>query len=158
MEAIAAAGQCLFSSYIFFPGYLITRPNSPITSTVNKVFPHIGGVLRAINKFPLVAQMHLPVLPHTHAFELVTGMKMTMGDFIRSGERGYTLERHISTRFGVSGADDTLPKRLTSVPQDPKEPATRVPLEKLKRAYYDARGWDEQGRPKVSTLKKLKIL
>ena len=158
MEAIAAAGQCLFSSYIFFPGYLITRPNSAITSSVNKVFPHIGGVLRVINKFPLIAQMHLPVLPHTHAFELITGMKMTMGDYMRSGERGYTLERHISTRFGVSGADDTLPKRLTSVPQDPKDPSTRVPLEKLKRAYYEARGWDATGRPKVSTLKKLKLL
>ena len=159
MEATAAAGLCLFSTYIFFPGYLITRPNSAITSSVNAVFPHLGGALRAINKYPLAVQIHLSaMLPHTHAFEYVTGMKMTMGDFMRSGERGFTLERYISTRFGVSAAKDTLPKRLTDVPQDPKDPTTKVPLEKMKRIYYEARGWDQDGRPKVSTLKKLKII
>ena len=158
METCAAAGQCLFSTYIFFPGYLITRPNSPITSSINAIFPHLGGTLRALNKFPQVAQMHLPVLPHTHAFEYVTGMKMTMGDFMRAGERGYTLERYVDCRFGVSAANDTLPKRLTDVPQDPKDPTTRVPLAKMKGIYYEARGWSADGRPKVSTLKRLKII
>ena len=158
MEATAAAGQCLFSTYIFFPGFLITRPNSLVTTAVNKAFPHLGGPVRAMNKFPQALQLHLPVLPHTHAFEYATGMKMTMGDFMRAGERGYTLERYLSVRFGVSAANDTLPKRLTDVPQDPKDPTSRVPLEKMKRIYYEARGWSVDGRPKVSTLKRLKIL
>ena len=158
MEAIAASGQCLFSSYIFFPGILITRPNSALTTTINKAIPYIGGVLRLINKYPLAVQMHMPVLPHTRAFELITGMKMKMGDYMRAGERGYTLERQISTRFGVSAKDDTLPKRLTDVPQDPNDPKTKVPLDKMKRSYYNARGWTQDGRPKVSTLKKLKII
>ena len=158
MEAIAAAGQCLFSSYIFFPGILITRPNSALTTTINKAIPYIGGVLRLINKYPLAVQMHMPVLPHTRAFELITGMKMKMGDYMRAGERGYTLDRQISTRFGVSAKDDALPKRLTDVPQDPSDPTTKVPLDKMKRTYYNARGWTQDGRPKVSTLKKLKII
>ena len=105
-----------------------------------------------------VNNLHLPVLPHTHAFEYVTGMKMTMGDFMRAGERGYTLERYVDCRFGVSAANDTLPKRLTDVPQDPKDPTTRVPLAKMKGIYYEARGWSADGRPKVSTLKRLKII
>ena len=158
MEAIAASGQCLFSSYIFFPGILITRPNSALTTTINKAIPYIGGVLRLINKYPLAVQMHMPVLPHTRAVELITGMKMKMGDYMRAGERGYTLDRQISTRFGVSAKDDALPKRLTDVPQDPSDPTTKVPLDKMKRTYYNARGWTQDGRPKVSTLKKLKII
>ena len=137
---------------------LITRPNGAITTTINKAVPYIGGVLRAINKYPLAVQMHLPILPHTRAFELATGMKMKMGDFIRCGERGYTLDRQISVRFGVSAKDDALPKRLTDVPQDPADPSPKVPLDEMKRTYYRARGWTQDGRPKVSTLKKLKII
>ncbi|MBE6465098.1 MAG: aldehyde:ferredoxin oxidoreductase [Eggerthellaceae bacterium] len=158
MEATAACGMCLFTTYMFFPSPLITRPNSVITSTVNKVMPHIGAALRGINKLPQIAHMHLPNLPHTKAFELVTGMNMTMGDYMERGERGYTLERHISTKFGVSAKDDTLPKRLTDEPQDPSDPTTVVPLDTLKREYYHARGWTQSGIPTTHTLKKLKII
>jgi len=158
MEAVAAAGQCLFSTYVFFPSILITRPNGPVTTVLNKALPHTGGIFRAINKFPLAIQMHMPILPHTKAFENATGMKMKMGDFIRCGERGYTLDRQISVRFGVGAKDDKLPKRLTDTPQDPNNPSTKVPLDTMKKTYYQARGWTQEGRPKVSTLKKLKIV
>lgn len=158
MEATAAAGQCLFSTYIFFPSFLITRPNSPITTALNKAIPHVGWLLRAINTFPLAVQLHLPILPHTRAFQNATGMKMTMGDFIRQGERGYTLERYVSARFGVNAKKDTLPKRLTDVAQDPSDPTTKVPLDEMKRTYYQARGWTQEGHPKIRTLKKLGLL
>ena len=158
MEATAACGMCLFTTYMFFPSPLITRPNSVITSTVNKAMPHLGAALRGINKIPQVAHMHLPNLPHTKAFELVTGMNMTMGDYMERGERGYNLERHISTKFGVSSKDDTLPKRLTDEPQDPNDPTTVVPLDALKSEYYRARGWTQGGIPTTHTLKKLKII
>ncbi len=158
MEATAAAGQCLFSTYVFFPSMLITRPRGLVTTVVNKAAPHVGWALRAINKFPRAVHMHMPILPHTRSFEYATGMKMKMGDFMRSGERGYTLERYISQRFGISAKDDTLPKRLTDTPQDPADPTTKVPLDELKQTYYEARGWTPDGRPKVSTLQKLKIV
>ena len=158
MEAIAAAGQCLFSSYIFFPSILITRPNGPVATVLNTALPHVGWLLRGINLYPKAVQMHLPILPHTHAFEYATGMKMKMGDFIRVGERGYTLDRSISVRFGVSSADDVLPKRLTDELQDPNDPTSKVPLDVMKKTYYEARGWTSDGKPKVSTLKKLKIV
>ena len=158
MEAIAAAGQCLFSSYIFFPSILITRPNGPIATTLNTAIPHVGWLLRGINMFPKAVQLHMPILPHTKAFENATGMKMKMGDFIRVGERGYTLDRSISVRFGVSSADDVLPKRLTEELQDPNDPTSKVPLDVMKKTYYEARGWTPDGKPKVSTLKKLKLV
>ena len=125
---------------------------------MNKALPYTGGVFRAINKFPKAIQMHLPILPHTRAFENATGMKMKMGDLIRCGERGFTLDRQISVRFGVSAKDDALPKRLTDELQDPNDPTSKVPLETMKRTYYAARGWTQSGRPKIRTLKKLKIL
>ena len=157
METISASGQCLFTSYAFFPGFLLTNPNGVITQTVNKVATHIGGAVRLINKCPRVAALHLPVFHHTKMIQLTTGMYMDFGKYIQIGERGYTMERLINTRFGISAANDKLPKRLTDVPQDPGNPKTKVPLETMKKTYYAARGWDKNGIPTEATLRRLKI-
>lgn len=158
MEMISAAGQCLFTSYAFFPSPLMKHPNSWYTKLVNKVLPYCAPVVRIINKYPEIACFHLPVFHHTKGFEYTTGMKMTFGDYIRCGERGYNLEREVNRRFGVDANKDALPKKLTKILQDPKNPDSRVPLEKLKKVYYHARGWDANGLPTRALLKKLKIV
>ena len=157
METISASGQCLFTSYAFFPGFLLENPNGILTSTVNAAIPHVGGAVRLINKCPRVAALDIPVFHHTKMIRLATGMYMDFGKYIQIGERGYTMERLINTRFGITAANDKLPKRLTDVPQDPKDPSTKVPLEQMKKTYYAARGWDKNGIPKESTLRRLKI-
>ena len=43
------------------------------------------------------------------------------------------------------------------MPQDPKDPKTKVPLETMKKTYYAARGWDRNGIPTEATLRRLKI-
>ena len=157
METISASGQCLFTSFAFFPSFLIQNPNGIITNTVNAAVPHVGWAVRLINKCPRVAALHLPVFHHTKMIRLATGMYMDFGKYIAIGERGYTMERYINCKFGVSAANDRLPKRLTDVPQDPKNPKTRVPLEQMKKTYYAARGWDKNGIPTEATLRRLKI-
>ncbi len=157
MEMISASGQCLFTSYAFFPTPLMNHPNAWYTKMVNKILPYTGPVVRIINKFPEIACFHLPVFHHTKGFEYTTGMKMTFGDYIRCGERGFNLEREVNRRFGVNANKDALPKRLTQTLQDPKDPDSKVPLEKLKKVYYHARGWDQDGLPTRRLLKKLKI-
>ena len=158
MEMISASGQCLFTSYAFFPGFLLTKPNGVITKTVNAVVPHVGGVVRLINKCPRVAMLHLPVFHHTKMFPCAVGMKMDFGKYIQIGERGYNLERYINCKFGITEANDKLPKRLTDVPQDPSNPKTKVPLETMKKTYYQARGWDCCGIPTDKTLRRLQII
>ena len=157
MEMISATGQCLFTSYAFFPGFLITRPNGAIATAANKLLPHLGWAIRLMNKFPRVLAFHLPVFHHTKMMQKAVGMPMTFGKYLMTGERGFNLERAVNVRFGVSAAKDSLPKRLTDVPQDPNDPRTRVPLEQMKKIYYQARGWDKNGIPTCRTLKKLKI-
>lgn len=157
MEMISATGQCLFTSYAFFPGFLITRPNGAITSAANKLLPHLGWAIRLMNKFPQALAFHLPVFHHTKMMQKAVGMPMTFGKYLQTGERGFNLERAVNVRFGVSAAKDSLPKRLTDVPQDPNDPRTRVPLEQMKKIYYQARSWDKSGIPTCRTLKKLKI-
>ena len=157
MESISAAGQCLFTSYAFFPAFLLTKPNGFLTKMVNTMVPQLGWALRLINCFPRIAAFHLPILHHTKIIPYATGMKMSLGRYIEIGERGYTLERYVNCKFGISAKDDKLPGRLTDVPQDPQNPATKVPLETMKKTYYKARGWSEDGIPTQKTLKRLKI-
>ena len=157
MEMISATGQCLFTSYAFFPGFLITRPTGAIATAANKLLPHLGWAIRLMNKFPRVLAFHLPVFHHTKMMQKAVGMPMTFGKYLQTGERGFNLERAVNVRFGVSATKDSLPKRLTDVPQDPNDPRTRVPLEQMKKIYYQARGWDKSGIPTCRTLKKLKI-
>lgn len=157
MEMISATGLCLFTSYAFFPMPLMNHPNSWYTKLTNKILPYSGGVVRLMNKFPLMMHLHLPIFPHTKGFELVTGMKMKFGKFLRCGERGFNLEREVNRRFGVNANKDALPKRLTNVLQDPNNKNSKVPLEKLKKTYYKARGWNKEGLPTKHTLKKLHI-
>lgn len=157
MEMISATGQCLFTSYAVFPDFLISNPNGLVTKAVNKVIPHIGWAVRVINKVPEIACIHLPVFHHTKEMKYAVGMNMTFGQYIRCGERGYTLERYVDTRFGVSSKSDTLPKRLTDEPQDKNEPNTKVPLDKMKPTYYAARGWTPDGIPTKRILRRLKI-
>lgn len=157
MEAISASGQCIFSSYAFFPKVILKNPNGLLARAVNAMLPHIGWAMRIINRFPRLAAVHLPMIHQTGIFSCAIGMKMDLGRYLEIGERGYTMERLINTRFGVSADNDRLPKRLTDVPQDPSQPNTRVPLEVMKKSYYKARGWDERGIPTEKTLRRLKI-
>lgn len=157
METISASGQCLFTSYAFFPAFLLTKPNGIMTKMVNAAIPHIGWAVRFINKYPRAVAINLPIFHHTKMISYAVGMKMNFGKYISIGERGYTMERYINTKFGISSENDKLPKRLTDVPQDPKNPKTKIPLEKMKKTYYKARGWDENGIPTEKTLRRLKI-
>ncbi len=158
MEAVSSCGQCLFTTYAFFPPPIISRPNSWYTKVFCKVVPYIGPVLRLLNTIPRVVCFHLPVIfNQSKALHLITGMPVTFGSFLKAGKRGYTLERYINTGFGIGRKDDSLPARLTDVPQVAGDDSTRVPLEKMKNVYYSARGWDQNGIPKKKTLRKLNI-
>ena len=157
MEALSASGQCIFTSYGFFPAFLLKNPEGLLVKTVNALLPHLGWGMRLINKFPQLLAFHLPVVHHTRMFGYALGMKMNFGKWLRVGERGYNLERSINCRFGVSSETDKLPKRLTDVPQNSGDSRSRVPLETMKKTYYKARGWDEKGIPLEKTLKKLKL-
>lgn len=157
MEMISATGQCLFTSYAFFPSPLMRHPNAWYTRLVNAALPYCGFAVRLMNKYPELLKLHLPVFHHTKGFEYATGMKMSFGHYMRCGERGYNLEREINRRFGVSADKDILPARLVKTLQDSEDPRSKVPLEKLKKVYYHARGWDRNGLPTEKLLKKLQL-
>jgi len=156
MEGISAAGNCLFPLFSFYPAWPISHPDSIITRIVNWTLPFSGGVVNLMNKLPgKWLPFHMPALPHTKALAAVTGIKYNVGMLKETGERGFVLERLFNIRFGVTAADDRLPKRLTDEPQIPDLPKSRVPLDEMKPEFYRIRGWDANGVPTDEKLKQL---
>ncbi len=154
MEAVSAGGSCLFTTYAFFPPFLFRKPNSIVSRIVNAVLPYTGPFIGIANKFPGILKVNIPfMLPHPVALKYATGMKLNMGELMKIGARGYNLERMINTRLGVSKADDKLPSRLTTVNQIEGNDKSKVPQEKLRKNYYRARGWTENGAVGASTLR-----
>ncbi len=157
MESVSMGGQCLFTSFAVFPGFTVEGHKKWYNRIINAVVPFVGPFVRILNRFPEIACFHLPLVPYSYEYPNIIGMKMTLGKLIRAGERSYNVERAVNARFGVSAENDKLPKKLTDALQDPKNPKTRVPLEKMKKVYYRARGWMKNGLPSDKKLKRLGI-
>ena len=156
MEGISACGSCLFTSYAVFPAFLVDKPNWPLTKAILKVFPYVGPVVNLLNHFSKAVKLNLPLIPHTYALNYVCDFHATIGTALTVGAHGYNMERISNIILGQKAGADVLPKRLTDVPQDPSNPRTKVPLEKMKRVYYRGRGWKD-GIPTYRTLKKFGV-
>lgn len=88
-----------------------------------------------------------------------TGQELGPGDLEVIGERIWNLTRLFNYREGVKSQDDTLPVRFQKEPL-PDGPAAGHCLrpsecEKMLQEYYRLRGWDEEGKPLPSILRRL---
>ncbi|GMG95474.1 aldehyde ferredoxin oxidoreductase family protein [Tepidimicrobium xylanilyticum] len=161
MEAISSAGNCLFTLYSMLPKYLVKNPNSRITRLTNRFLTTSlsANIIKFVNKADKrLLPIKYPSIPQIKAIELVTGMKMSLGKLLDIGDRGYNLERIYNVERGIRSKDDSLPDRLTKVKQKEDETNSYVPLDELKERYYRIRGWDQDGIPTRSKLKKLKLI
>jgi len=94
-----------------------------------------------------------------HIADLVNvalGWSWTTGDLFQMGERLFNLKRLINMRLGVTGADDTLPRRLLAEPRPSGGAAGVLPDQRLLlEEYYRARGWTLDGIPTQERLAEL---
>jgi len=158
MEAAAAAGSCLFTTYAVLPAALVSSPDKIIVRMVNALFPSFGGIVAFAHNHPGILGINAPgAMPYPYVYKLVTGSKMNIGLFVRAGERIYNLERMINIRQGLVDAD-TLPSRLTGEAQVGGSPDSVVKLDAMLKKYYRVRGWDTHGAPSRRRLAKLGIL
>ncbi|MBI5498987.1 MAG: 4Fe-4S binding protein [Deltaproteobacteria bacterium] len=160
MEAVAAAGGCIFTTYAVIPDVPSWAVNP------HGLAARLTGQALKLTRFLLGSQgkmkpdgmpFHLPLLPHSKALATWTGMKMNLGLFSAVGERGYTLERLFNLREGILADEDALPPRMTDEPQRPRVPESRVPLAEMLPVYYQVRDWDARGVPTLDLLRKLDL-
>lgn len=160
MEGVSAAGFCLFTLQSMVPAFLFhTGPASRINkiagSSMLSARPILGGLLKGNPRVLAVNSMML--LPHCKAIALATGLRMTTGRMLEIGDRGYNIERLYNLREGLTAKDDSLPDRITKVPQVPGRPDTVVNLPAMLPTYYQVRGWDSNGIPTEARLRRLGI-
>ena len=88
-----------------------------------------------------------------------TGWKVTPDELMRTAERIFNTKRLINLGRGLTRKDDSLPKRLLTVPQrDDIGPVDPQGMERMLSEYYRLRGWDEKGVPTRQRLKALQLL
>ena len=158
MEAASAAGFCVFTSYAILPWFIVAKPTSLVTRAVQTVFKFSTPVIFFAAQFPEILHVNIPLVQYPRVLNAATGMKYTIGDFLKNGSYGYNVERLANIILGLPvGPDtDTLPKRLTDEEQVPGDKRTKVPLDKMKKSYYILRGW-KNGAPTPHTLKRHRI-
>jgi aldehyde:ferredoxin oxidoreductase len=104
----------------------------------------MGMALMAEDVVPVIAQ--------------ATGWDFSIKEFRTAGERIFNLARAFNCREGMTRKDDTLPDRLLKEPmKDGPAAGLIVDLEPLLDAYYQYRGWDDQGCPTLETLQRLDL-
>lgn len=130
-EAVSASGLCMFTVHGCCPSFLIKHPQSILTKAVHGILTHAGWLIRFARRYPasLIFQ-----LSHTRILRWSTGMKLNLGSFLNIGKRNSDLEQYLNCRFN---AKTKLPKYLRDMDL---------------KAYYKARGWDENGVPPFSEI------
>jgi aldehyde:ferredoxin oxidoreductase len=106
----------------------------------------------------LILCMHANV-PVSDIIELVncaTGLEYTLDGLLEVGERSWNMKRMINHKCGLTRKNDTLPQILMKPYPDGGSEGYVIPLEEMLKAYYEARGWDEEtGKPTPEKLRAL---
>jgi aldehyde:ferredoxin oxidoreductase len=90
----------------------------------------------------------------------VTGLDFSTARLEEVANRISTLERLFNLEAGLTSADDVLPDRFSREPitvAGEEKVVSREVQERMRRDYYLARGWDEEGNPTPSLLESLRI-
>jgi len=165
--ATASRGGCHLQGASYFFEKAVTIPELGYHAVVDRFETKGKGVLNfhAQNMMSVMDSLKMCKftfyggLKLTHIrdyLEAVVGWDMSIEELLQAGERIYNLKRLYNIKCGLGRKDDTLPKRLTTEPRRDAGTGEYIPdLESMLQEYYEARGWDKDGKPTEKTLQKL---
>lgn len=160
MDAVSLGGTCVFTLMMLIPQPAFKiKATSFLKPLLGKGMILSGGLMNRLGQMlPWIIPFNInALLPHGEAIYHATGIKMTMGKFLQTGERCFNIERLFNIREGLTSVDDSLPARMTDYPLEPEREDTVVDLVNMLPVFYRARGWDEKGVPTAKKLKQLQI-
>jgi len=121
-----------------------------------KVVAHVMDFRSFTNSAILCHFEEVPIPDLLALWTTITGWEWNAEDLARCGERIYTLKRTLNHRFGLTAADDTLPKALLKAYEDGPIPGYAPDLDAMMAFYYQVRDWEpESGRPRPDRLRDL---
>lgn len=85
-----------------------------------------------------------------------TGWDMSTEEFLKTGERIFTLKRLYNEREGLTAKDDTMPERILT---HRRGGGTNElpPFPEMLKEYYEYRGWDENGIVSAEKIEELDL-
>lgn len=94
-------------------------------------------------------------------YKAATGIEINDTDFLKCGERVYNIERLFNYNNGIRRKDDVPPDRffVETLKRGPGKgiKLDKAEYEKLLDEYYDAHGWDKEGRPTKEKMEELQV-
>jgi aldehyde:ferredoxin oxidoreductase len=87
----------------------------------------------------------------------MTGVDIDAEGLMKTGERIYNLERYYNNLNGFTGKDDTLPEKFLKKEGSGPAKGHVCELDKMKKEFYEARGWVDGVVPE-SKLRELQII
>jgi len=90
-------------------------------------------------------------------FVAMTGMDIDADGLMKAGERIYNLERYYNNLCGFTAKDDAIPEKFLKKPGTGPAAGHVCELEKMKKEYYQARGWVDGVVPQQK-LRELEII
>jgi len=89
-----------------------------------------------------------------------TGMDFSVARLEEIANRIAALERMFNCEAGARSKDDALPERFSRIPivvAGEDKVVSVEAQERMRRDYYEVRGWDEEGQPKESLRRALRL-
>lgn len=90
----------------------------------------------------------------------ITGLSFSSGRLGKIANRIATLERLFNLQASLIWEDDTLPERFLKEPilvGGQERVVTKEAIQRMRRDYYEVRGWDCEGRPTAGLLNSLNL-
>ena len=143
--AVNSMHGCQFTSFAYM-----------LETVVVKNTPKV--ILKMIMQYlPKLALALMDISIYNKSFESITGIKLTQKRMLLIGKRIHILERYLNTLEGIDKKADTLPDRFLKEGRKSDKKKMVVPLKSMLKSYYKIKGYDNNGIPKKSVMKKLGI-
>ncbi len=168
--AVSERGACHLRGLSFLPAWGMLLPEVGIDKVVDgfsiegkaricKILQDVCRVWDALGMCKHVVTFGgIPLTKLAALYSALVGVEFELEDLVRAGERVWILQRAFNVKMGIRRKDDTLPKRFLEEPlPDGVARGQIVELEPMLKEYYELRGLDEDGKPRIEKLKELGI-
>jgi len=144
-SALNSLTTCQFTAF----GYILEPPVAKYTpKPFLKIF---------MQNLPRLTMKLLDYSVLSGFFHSLTGLPLSMKDFLKAGRRIHILERYMNTEIGIRKKDDTLPERFLKEGKTSHPVDSVVDLDPMLTQYYKLKGYSAEGVPETGVLKELEL-
>lgn len=165
--ATSNRGACHLQGGSYFFEKMVTLPEIGINQVLDRFRLDNQGNIQArlqdimclmdslkLCKFLFYGGINLTII--TDWLNHLTGLDYSVEELLLAGERIFNLKRQYNINCGITSSDDSLPRRiLEEARPDGGAAGNLPPLGNMLEEYYEARGWDANGRPSWATITRL---